>query len=642
MALVTTVTPTVSTEDHIPGIPDSAETLAGNIDRNDIEGWGYDSTFAFPTPHFSITPDWGTPATDIGSGTVYRLESDGQKKHVIESETGVSLSADSKNYVYYTQNDEYEVHDADEPPSGQAVLIAILNTTTNTVNTEVRGRTPLPLDFLSPVSGGGAAESAPIVSTGDADAVADTTAELSGILDSLGGADSVDVYIQWREAGTGNAWNETTKEAQSTTGPFNANVTGLTAGTQYEFRGVALNPNQANLVGFGITKTFTTTNDGTTQASVTTDAATNITASSVDMNGTLNDLGDDSGTDRSSVDVFFDYESVDGSEASSSGGQTLSATGSFSETVSGLRQDTRYRYRAAARYSGETVYGGWVEFTTSAGTALAVTTDSATNIGQNEATLNGTMTSFGGAQSASVNFNYRIQGRPTWNQTTIETITTTLGFLETVDQLVSGTTYEFQARASTSTDTATGTVETFETTGPSPNAVVVDDFEDGDLDGWSYTGSDVENDDTVAVEGSRSQHFTTTTNRFSEKQFTRGAYDTFWLWYRQTRNDDQFILNLIDSVGGDTIVAIDIDGTTVSTFNTNNIGSITNGDWYKFYFTSIDYASDTYTLQVEDVNGSVQFSHQEALTDSGTTEIDTIRVSPYDSEVWVDYIVAGP
>ncbi|MFC7021037.1 MULTISPECIES: hypothetical protein [Haloarcula] len=101
--------------------------------------------------------------------------------------------------------------------------------------------------------------------------------------------------------------------------------------------------------------------DGTTTEpalTVTTDAVSDVGSTSATLDGTLSDLGG-----ASSVDVAFEYRPVGGSWTATAS-QTLSAAGSFSQSISGLSDSTDYEYRATAAASdGDAATGGTKTFT---------------------------------------------------------------------------------------------------------------------------------------------------------------------------------------------------------------------------------------------------------------------------------------
>lgn len=90
---------------------------------------------------------------------------------------------------------------------------------------------------------------------------------------------------------------------------------------------------------------------------VTTDAASNVTSDSATLNGVLTSLGN-----ASSVDVSFEW-GLTTSYGSETTPQTMTATGAFSYSISGLDPDTTYHFRAKAVGNG-TAFGDDVTFET--------------------------------------------------------------------------------------------------------------------------------------------------------------------------------------------------------------------------------------------------------------------------------------
>lgn len=85
--------------------------------------------------------------------------------------------------------------------------------------------------------------------------------------------------------------------------------------------------------------------------SVTTDSASDVTETSATLNGTLDDL-----SGESSVDVYFEYGATT-SYGSTTTAQTLSATGAFSDDLTGLTAEQAYHFRAAVTDGVSTWYG---------------------------------------------------------------------------------------------------------------------------------------------------------------------------------------------------------------------------------------------------------------------------------------------
>lgn len=175
------------------------------------------------------------------------------------------------------------------------------------------------------------------ISTVDGSAVGETEVELTGSLDNLWEHDAGLLGFQWREDGTTNAYNQTPLETLLSTGQYTHNVTGLTAGTTYEFRAIG---NNGNL-------------------DVSTNAASNITDTSMDLNGELTTL--DGFTE---ADVYFDYKKSSASTWNSTSATTLTSTGTFSDTISGLDAGTSYDYRAVTTDGTLTKTGSTMSDTT--------------------------------------------------------------------------------------------------------------------------------------------------------------------------------------------------------------------------------------------------------------------------------------
>ncbi|MEW6142170.1 MAG: hypothetical protein AB1597_03295, partial [Chloroflexota bacterium] len=108
----------------------------------------------------------------------------------------------------------------------------------------------------------------PSVTTGPATAVTSSTATLNGNLISLGSATTINVSFEYGI--TTSYGSTTTPEAKTTTGAFNAAVTGLTSATTYHYRAKADGGTAGT--SYGDDATFTTTtaaasiqvNDGST------------------------------------------------------------------------------------------------------------------------------------------------------------------------------------------------------------------------------------------------------------------------------------------------------------------------------------------------------------------------------------------
>lgn len=104
------------------------------------------------------------------------------------------------------------------------------------------------------------------VSTGDAANVGTGSATLKGDLTDLDGADSADCGFEWRPSGT-SSWNATSGQTLSSTGSYARSLSGLSDGTDYEYRAVAEGSDGDTATGS--TATFTTDAESTTSTGST-------------------------------------------------------------------------------------------------------------------------------------------------------------------------------------------------------------------------------------------------------------------------------------------------------------------------------------------------------------------------------------
>ncbi|WP_459191489.1 hypothetical protein [Halosimplex sp. J119] len=111
---------------------------------------------------------------------------------------------------------------------------------------------------VSTSDGGGSGDTDPVVSTGSAASVDASSATLSGALDDLGGAASADAYFEWRESGA-SSWSATGAQTLSSTGSYSETVSGLSSGTDHEFRAAADASDGDTAVGSA--NTFSTSSD---------------------------------------------------------------------------------------------------------------------------------------------------------------------------------------------------------------------------------------------------------------------------------------------------------------------------------------------------------------------------------------------
>ena len=226
--------------------------------------------------------------------------------------------------------------------------------------------------------------------------------------------------------------------------------TGLTAGTAYtvEVRAVCESSQSA-----WVSTSFNTQNEsGITAPSVNTLAASNITHDGATLNGTIT-----AGSEEITAQGFM-YKA-----SSAADWTTVAATGTnLSATVNNLTAETAYEYKAFATTASGTVEGQIMSFTTLEApvvvTPPTVETLAASNITDNGATLNGTITA-GSEEITAQGFMYKASSATDWTTVaaTGENITATLS------NLTAETAYEYKAFATTASGTVEGQVMSFTT-----------------------------------------------------------------------------------------------------------------------------------------------------------------------------------
>jgi hypothetical protein len=215
----------------------------------------------------------------------------------------------------------------------------------------------------------------PTVTTSAATLLTSSGATMNGTVNPNGS--SATAYFQWgTTTGYGNSTGTLSLSSSITSVNINAILSGLSANKTYHYRAVAYDSAGTS---YGSDVSFTTS---TSLPTVTTTAATNITASGATMNGTVNPNG-------SSATVYFQWGTTTG-YGNSTGTLSLSTYNSISATLSGLSVNTTYHYRIVAYNSAGTSYGSDVSFTTHA-SLPTVTTAAATDVTANSATMNATV-----------------------------------------------------------------------------------------------------------------------------------------------------------------------------------------------------------------------------------------------------------
>jgi phosphodiesterase/alkaline phosphatase D-like protein len=233
---------------------------------------------------------------------------------------------------------------------------------------------------------------APTAVTNAASAVGTTTATLNGTVNANGA--STTVTFQY---GLTTAYGTTVTAAQSpVTGSTNTAVsraiTGLSNGITYHYRVRAVN---AGGTTYGADMTFTT---GTIPPTAVTNAATGVSTTSATLHGTVN-------ANNNSTTVTFQYgnsTNYSRSVSANPGTVTGSTNTAVNVTISDLSSNMTYHFRVVAQSIGGTTYGADMTFTT--GPGPAVTTDAASPVGTNSATLNGTVNAKNNSTTVTIEY----------------------------------------------------------------------------------------------------------------------------------------------------------------------------------------------------------------------------------------------
>ncbi len=295
------------------------------------------------------------------------------------------------------------------------------------------------------------ATGAPVVITNPATLIASFSATLNGSVDPHGLTTTV--YFQY---GTTTSYGSTTLsqiKSGNTYQSVSTNLSGLTASTTYHFRIVATNSSGTK---YGSDRTLTTLS-ATGPPVVTTSQATLIASFSATLNGSVDPHG-------LTTTVYFQYGTTTSygltSAIQSKTGNTYQ---NVAANINGLSASTTYHFRVVATNNAGTTYGADRTFTTLSATGPPlVTTNPATNIATNTATLNGSVDPHG--LTTTVYFQY---GTTTSYGHTSASQSKTGNTYQNVSANISGltaiTTYHFRIVATNNSGTTYGSDKTFTT-----------------------------------------------------------------------------------------------------------------------------------------------------------------------------------
>jgi hypothetical protein len=307
------------------------------------------------------------------------------------------------------------------------------------------------IGFLS-LAGGAAAASAPVAVTGAVTTFTETSATVSGTVNPNGQA-----ATWYFDYGTSTSYGAKTPATGAGSGTTNTNVSatisGLTPGTTYHYRFVATNATGTSSGADGV---FTTS--GSPVPAAVTGSASNLSATSATLDGTLNPNG-------RATTWYFEYGTSTsyGTKTPTQNAGSGTSPVNVSAPVSGLRTGVVYHFRLVATNSAGAGRGGDRTFALAA--APSVTTGSASSVSATTANLNGTVDPNG--QDTSWHFEF---GTSTSYGTATAakgagTGTSATNVSAAVAGLTPGTTYHYRLVATNASGTTVGADRTFTTVG---------------------------------------------------------------------------------------------------------------------------------------------------------------------------------
>jgi len=194
----------------------------------------------------------------------------------------------------------------------------------------------------------------PVLTTAAVTAVTATTATAGGNIANSGTPPYTERGVCYATTANPAIDDNKVTAAGSGTGDFTAELTNLTAETQYYIRAYATN---SAGTAYGNEASFTT---GSIAPVISTDEITAITATTAKSGGNIGNAGTPAYNERGICFAITSAPTIANTKITVAG----SGTGSFTADLTGLTPETKYYVRAYASIGGVTVYGNEVNFTT--------------------------------------------------------------------------------------------------------------------------------------------------------------------------------------------------------------------------------------------------------------------------------------
>ena len=229
-------------------------------------------------------------------------------------------------------------------------------------------------------------------------------------------------------------------------GTYTCKLTELQDGVTYYVRAYAVN---SKGTAYGEEKSFNTIE--IVVPTITTSSATNISYTSVTIGGNVTSDGGASVIERGIVYATSQNPTIDDSKLSNGSG-----LGAFSGNISELNENTTYYARAYAVNKKGIAYGEEISFATKAIVKPSITTGSAKNISSTSATVDGNVTSDGGASVTERGVVYSTNQNPTIENSIVTSGGGLGAFTCQLTELQSGVTYYARAYATNKKGTTYG------------------------------------------------------------------------------------------------------------------------------------------------------------------------------------------